>query len=124
MLLLTSSSSRVRLNGMNNVSSLLSALPFTSLHSRKQDPDPAAADLGAGGKNTAMLQPAGWADVEGGKGERVWKMLHGCPQFSGLSFTKYIAVVRCWSRRLRPFQRAACRCPRDEKPGGESDSGF
>ncbi len=31
------------------------------------------------------LQPAGCADVEGGKGDRVWGMLHGCPQFSGLS---------------------------------------
>lgn len=39
------------------------------------------------------LQPAGCADVKGGKGDRVWGMLHGGPQFSGLSYKNNISPV-------------------------------
>lgn len=33
--------------------------------------------------------------LRGGKGDRVWGMLHGGPQFSGLSLTKIFFFLRC-----------------------------
>lgn len=66
------------------------------------------------------------------------KMLHGCPQFSGLSLKKIILIENnnnlkkdppplCFRRllvRSGPLQRAARRFPKGEKPGGVADSGF
>ena len=33
--------------------------------------------------------------LRSGKGDRVWRMLHGCPQFLGMSFKKTSVIKKC-----------------------------
>lgn len=128
MLLLTSSSSPVRLNEMINVFYLHSVLSLSSALI-KWSRSSSSSSSSSGWCCQRSLQPAGCADVEGGggdrEGDRVWKMLHGCPQFSGLSFKIndcFPVSVRRLVVRSESFQQAARRCPKDEKPGGVADS--